>query len=784
MGFILLVLGWVWGIWLADSLPHLSILLWAVIGLIGALGWLLTLKIRGWRLMFAIVTAFGFGAMRVQAVPRLGDVSTWNDRGGLTVYGQLTQQPDVREARTLLTLQAQKITAGGVEQAVSGRVLIHAPRNTDVKFGDWVSATGLLVTPPAMDSFDYREYLGRGGVGSLLTRVSEIRVVTEAPLTTTNLIHNFRNQLGQTIVDTLPQPHAGLLIGVLLGDDRWIAPETMDAFNQTGAGHVLVVSGYNMTLVAGAVMTILGRIRRIGLAPRLFLTWGLIIAYAVLVGGEPSTVRAAWMAGLVALGHATGNPLYLPLSAAFSVLMQTMYEPQILWDRGFQLSLSATCGMAFLLAPLKDRWREFFEPDVPPPWTGQLFRAGLDLVLTTLCILVFTTPLLTNFSGQFSWVTLPVNLLIVPAQAFLLMIGAIGVILTLIIAPVGLGILWLCLPLLGWTQTVVNGAASIPSHTIPVYFPSWLVLLYWVIIGGVALLNDSNWLGWHYLMKNRLYRPMLMSAVFLGLVSIILFGIASARPNGLLNIWFLDANGANAVLIRTPNGATIMIDGGNSPVRLSSLIGERLPANTEHLDLLILSAPDERETDAWTEVGRRYPPTVAVTHGQPNLGIPWQNLLATLSEMNTRVEYIYKDYSIQTNDGILLEVLWPINQPILGELPTTNPLVIRLKYGELDILFPANLDREGQTHFLEASTTTLNADVLVIPQHGQVRTLDGAFLVEVNPTTIVIPAALEYPPDLDILAMLGERTIFQTGLHGTLHLTSDGQTFSIQPERE
>lgn len=783
MGLILLVLGWVWGIWLADALPHLSVLVWAVLTLSGLIGWLLTLKRRGWRLLFAVVTFFGLGAMRVQAVPRLGDLAGWNDRGGLTIYGQVVAPADVREERTLIIMQAQHITAGGVQQEVNGRVVIHAPRETVVQFGDWVSATGLLVTPPSVDAFEYRDYLGRGGIGSVLTRVSEIRVVIPASPTTMSAIHGTRERLGQSIVNALPQPHAGLMIGVLLGDDRWIAPETMLAFNQTGAGHVLVVSGYNMTLVAGAVMVVLGHIRRIGATPKLFATWALIIAYALLVGGEPSTVRAAWMAGLVAFGYATGNPLYLPLSAAFSVLMQTAYEPQLLWDRGFQLSLAATCGIAFLVSPLKERWRAFFQPNYPVSTAGAILRAGVDLCLTTTCILAFTMPLSTSFSGQLSGVTLPVNLLIVPVQAILLMIGAAGLILSVIAPVLGLAILWLCLPLVSWTQTIVNGAASIATNTLSVYIPPWLVLLYWGIIGGVVLLNDANWIGWHRLMKRRMYRLMLGASGILGLVSVVLFGIAAARPTGELHVWFLDANGANAVLIRSPNGATIMIDGGRSPVRLSSLIGERLPANTEHLDMLILSAPDEQETSAWVEVGRRYPPSVTLTHGQPNLGVPWQTLLTTLTEHGTTLHSVQKGNSIQTNDGMMIEVLWPLTQPRLGASITSEGLALRLVYGEFSLIMLGNLDREAQSQLVK-SDFIFDADVLVIPQHAQARALDGTFLATVNPSTVIIPAAPERPPDSDVLAMLNGRLVYLTSQHGTLHLTSDGQTFSILPERE
>jgi len=784
MGLILLVLGWVWGIWLADAVPDVPIIAWAGVALIALIGWLLTLRTPVWRLLFAIVSFFCLGGLRMEATARLGALSDWNDSGGLTVYGLVMAPPDVREARTLLTLQVQHITVGGVERDISGQVLAHIPRESVVRFGDSVSVTGLLVTPPVVDAFNYRDYLGRGGIASLLIRVSEFRVVNDQPSNhPMAAIHDFRQRLSETIIAGLPQPLSGVLVGVLLGDDRWIAPETMDDFNRGGAAHILVVSGFNMTLVAGAVMVILRRVRWIGAVPKLFITWALIILYALLVGAEPSTVRAAWMAGLTAFGYMTGNTVYLPLSAAFSVLMQTGYEPQILWDRGFQLSLAATCGIAFLLTPLKDRWREFFEPELPPSGAGQGLRGAVDLFLATACSRAFTLPMLTNFSGQVAWVTLPVNMLIIPAQAILLMLGVAGLILTPIIAPLGMAVLWLCLPFIGWTQTVVHNAASLPGTGLSVYIPPWLMLVYWGTLGGITLLNDSNWMGWHRFMKNRLYRAMLTVSGVLVLVTVILFGVAFARPDSKLHIWFLDAGGGNAILIRTPNGGTIIVDGGNAPVRLSSLIGERLPANTDHLDLLMLSAPDELETGAWTDVARRYPPNHVLTHGQPNLGIPWQTLLTNLKQSGSEITYVTAEYAIQTDDGVMIEVLWPEKSPALGDSLTTYPLVIRVSYEGLRVLLPANLDRDGQAALL-AARPNIHADVLMLPNHAEERSLDATFLVTVNPSNIIIAADLNAPPNTDVLAMLGGRTLYQTGQRGSIHLISDGQNFTIETERE
>lgn len=782
MGLILVALVFGWGVWLADARPAIAVLTWASFALLGLIGWLVTLKIPGWRLAFALMAAFGLGGLRMAESPRTGTLVEFNDRGGLTLVGEVVEPPDVREARTLLTVQAERIIAGGLEQEVTGRALVHVPRGAVVRFGDRVEVTGNLVTPPRIDSFDYREFLGRSGVVSLLTRTSELRVVNNepSPLFMAS-VHDLRQRLGNTIAATLPQPHAGLLIGVLVGEDAWIAPETMETFNRSGAAHVLVVSGYNMSLVAAALMAIVSPFPRLGRWGQLIITLAGIGGYALLVGGDPSTVRAAWMAGLVAVGRATGNMAYVPLSAAFSILIQTAYEPQILWSLSFQLSVVATLGLAFWLSPMKSRYKGFFEPETPPGLGGQLLRAGVDLFLTTACVLAFVVPLTAAVSGEIAWATLPVNLLIVPVQAILLMIAAAGAVLIVIFPPAGQILMWLCLPLVGWTHVVVTAAASLPYSTTPLYVPPWLVIFYWAVVAGVVLLSDSNLMAWHRFRRERLKRWTLAAGLLAVLVSVIAVGIWRARPDGLLHVWFLDAAGRNGTLIRTPSGGTILIDGGSAPVRLSSLIGERLPPNTQSIGLLMLSAPDEFETGAWSEVARRYPPQHVLTSGQPNLSLPWQGLMALLSENGRPVQAVTAGQTIETDDGLVLDVVWPPRAGILGDPTGASALVVRLRYDELTVLLPGNLDREGQSGLLERGLD-LSAEVLVLPRHGEARSLEGRFLDAVDPQVVIVVADINRPPDPDLLAMLGGRTVYMTGRDGTLHLTSGGQNFSISKE--
>lgn len=778
MGLIYFTLLWVWGVWLADAVPEIGVVGWGSIALAGLIGWAIVLRWRrGWRVLFALVAAFGLGGLRMGLVPSLGTLDDLNSLGGLTVQGQVIAPPDVREARTLVMIEAQQAGDGENEQPVRGRVLAHVPRNADVQVGDTVRVTGRLVSAPRVDAFDYRDYLGRGGVGSLLINTSETVVIARPTVHPLAWLDGVRRELGGRIVAALPQPQAGLMVGVLLGDDRWIDPNTAELFNQSGAAHVLVVSGYNMTLVAGVLMALLSPIPWVGAVQKALAAWVGIAAYTVLVGAEPSTVRAAWMAGLVAIGQATGRQPYLPLSVAFSALMLTAYDPQLLWDRSFQLSTLATLGLAFCLPPLQRRTAGL-------AGLSGVGRGLLDLFLTTMSVLLFTVPLMALYSGQTAWAALSVNLLIVPVQAALLLIGLCGVLLLIVLPPVGVWVLWLCVPLTAWTDAVARAAASLPAATGTLEVSPALVLAYWFVIGGIAVLSDTDAPAWHRFIGRWRNRLMLVGLAGMCLAMVTVWGVARATPDGQLRVRVLDVAGGNAVLVQTPRGGSIVVDGGRSPNLLASALGMALPPNTSTIDVLILSAPDENEVAAWEEVAVRYPPRLVLTNGQTNLGAGWQRVLTRLTEAGATIQPVTTGYRMTTDDGVTVEVLWPTHAPELGEAFGVGGLALRVSYGEMRAILPANLAREAQAELLAIQPPNgLRADLLLVPNHGQARALDAGFFYAVNPRVAVIAAEASRAPDPDVLAFLGGREVLVTGERGTISVVTDGRTVSVSVDR-
>ncbi len=253
-----------------------------------------------------------------------------------------------------------------------------------------------------------------------------------------------------------------------------------------------------------------------------------------------------------------------------------------------------------------------------------------------------------------------------------------------------------------------------------------------------------------------------------------------SQPDGNLHVWLPDVGHSNAVLIQTPGGAQMLIDGGNFPSRLLTAIGDHFPFNDREIEVVVITQPDEFDTSALTAVLARYDVGVALVNGQPNLSDAYQQLQDALA--NTEVVNVRAGYSLDIDDGVRLEVLNPAKQPGLEDSLDENALVLRLTYGEASFLLTGDLSQDGQTALLDDGQWPL-ATVLQLPQHGSIRSLNEDFLSAVQPQIAVLqsdPANRRGDPDPDTLAMLGDIPIFRTDQGGAIHLWTNGEQLWVE----
>ncbi|NJL54649.1 ComEC/Rec2 family competence protein [bacterium] len=778
MRLVYITLGWTAGILLAAREMVQPPAVWLVLAaFLLLLAWL-TRNDPPYRLANLALFALTLGGFRYALLPGPGDLAALNNTGGLTLAGVIIDAPDQRDDRTQFRLQVESYTQGGVTTPVNGLALVQAPRLADVRYGDRVTATGELITPAEFDTFSYADFLARQNVFSILPNAEVTRISGGHGVIWRSRLLDLRQQALASINRYLPEPQAGLLAGILLGVEQGIAPEVREAFNATGASHIIAISGFNMALIAGLLMGS-------GAQPDSERSWlrvgfglAILALYTLFVGANAAVVRAALMSSLLVIGSKLRRETFVPASLALAALLMSAQDPNVLWDISFQLSFAATLGLALFTTPLQRGLDTLLRRTLPG--SGQMLgRLLQEPLVVTLAAQITTLPLIVLYFERVSLVTLLVNLLILPAQPFILIAGGAATLLALMspllagITQAAYGIVYV---LLAWTTEIVRGFGALDFADAALRIDPIWIILYFTLLVGWAMMHATQPDIWLQLARF-VRRQAVLTAVIVGsLATVLLTGtIAFSRPNGCLHVWFLDMGHSNAVLVQTPGGAQLLVDGGRFPSRLLTALGDRIPFHDREIEVLIVTQPDAFDIAALPAVLERYQIGVALTNGQPNLGEAAIALNDALA--GTQVMTVTAGYTLAFDDGVLVEVLHPQQQPTIEDDLSDGVLVLRITYGDVSFLLTSDASVSAQQAMLESGQWPL-ATVMQLPAHATARSLDHDFLAAVQPSAFAVHidrANRRGDPDADTLALLPQDLpVYRTDESGTLHFWTDG----------
>ena len=391
-----------------------------------------------------------------------------------TIEGVVVRDPDVRETSTRLTVETKL-------GSTTTRVLVVAPHYPEVHYGDRVRVTGARSLPRSFEgdggrTFDYPHFLAREGIYLMVQR-AQVEVVGEdmrIVVRSMRALLRAKQIFVEGLRAALPEPASALAEGILTGGKQGLGEKLMDAFARTGLLPIVVLSGYNVMIVAEMVLVMTRKVPR---------TYALIIAgivttlFVLIAGMGTSAVRALLMAGLVLLARGMGRT-YDALRALIAVfVLMILVDPLLLsYDPGFQFSFAATLGLIIgtdTVAVHLDR----------VPW-----NAARELIASTIAAQAMVLPLLLYHVGLLSLVALPANLLVLPVIPLAMLCSAVAGVLG-IVAPVVAPVLafpaYLLLAYVVWVATFL---AQIPyaAITIPM-FSVWIVIVLYGALWAVGI---------------------------------------------------------------------------------------------------------------------------------------------------------------------------------------------------------------------------------------------------------------------------------------------------------
>ena len=701
-------------------------------------------------------------------------IAFYNDRNyDVLITGSLAESPDYRDTYTNLKLNVEAVDTGSGDMPVSGFILVRIPKNQVYEYGQRLRVRGQLKTPPEDEEFSYRDYLARDGIHSYIS-TSEI---TELPGRSGSIItaqvYKLKSKLLEKTYRLYQDPEASLFAGILFGVDTGLPRKLQDAFKNTGTAHIIAISGFNIAIIAGIFFSIFKYLTNERLGAWIAIVG--IFMYAFLVGGDAAVMRAAFMGSIALFARQLGRR-NMGLNALMLVaLIMVLINPLVLWDVGFQLSFFATLGLILYAEPFSNFTSNLIAK-ISKHDTSTFTSFINENVILTLAAQLTTIPIMAYHFKRISLISFIANPFILPVQPAVMVVGGLAVFTSLIIQPVGQLIAWVAWPFAAYTIHIVEFFDRVPNGTIFLGDSSiWLVFSFYIAL----LTLTFNW-SWIKDRFNALAGSLRAVALTLAFVSmficmVVLWRSASTAGDGQFHITFLEVGSADAILIQTPEGRNILINGGASTSELSDELGRRLPFFSRKLDWLVIASTQEDQLSALPRVVERYVPENVLWSGNVQASFSAQLLDQYFAEQGIPVARAEAGQRLELGGGSFIEI----------QAAGPRGSVLLIQNGNFRALLPIGID-DGTFESLEFGNVLGKVDVLLLADAGYAPSNPIDIFENLSPQLVVLSVAAGDPdglPAQDVLEALDGYSLLRTDRSGWIDVTTDGTEMRVTVER-
>jgi competence protein ComEC len=649
-----------------------------------------------------------------------------------------------------------------------------------------------------------------------------------------------------------------MLAAMVTGDRTYLTRSLRVGFERTGSFHMLVVSGFHLAIVAGCIFWLARRLR-LPRVPATFLTILVSFAYALFTGFATPVQRSLWMVTLYLLAQLLYRERSPLNTIGFAALCLLAASPRSLLDAGFQMTLLAVVAIAGIAAPLlqstlhpyvtatRDLRLIAIDPKLAPllaqfrvtlrsvavalqaavqgrwagriawrilPWTVRFFlRIGELMVVSCVVELAMALPMALYFH-RITVFALPVNVFILPLLV-VLMPAALVTLLFALIGPAYAVVpaVFVALPL-HFGVGLVRHFGSLSLGDFRISAPLlWQSAVFCALLAAAIVLahhptnpGTPSWTrslrqGWEASILNRALTSAIRWPRRAAWVALLLAALAAVvprpvdHPRDALLMEAIDVGQGDSLLLITPDGKTLLIDGGGfgggphqAPQDFD--IGEEVVSEAlwargiRHLDAVALTHAHSDHMGGLPAVLRNFHPAELWVGNNPRFGA-YNALLNEAADLHVRVR------SFRAGDALSfgatqINVLAPFPNYQPGPEPANNDsLVLHMAYGATSAMLEG--DAEAPIEEAMLAERGLQSTLLKVGHHGSITSTRPAFLARVAPQWAVISCGLHnrygHPREevLEELQAAHVRT-FRTDLDGATCFCLDGKTTALQPD--
>jgi ComEC/Rec2-related protein len=718
--------------------PYLPFVGWVLLvgaGIALLFIWLLRRDRQGMLIMLLLLCAL-LGAWRYAiALPGQDPqaISAFIGNSQLSIRGQVVDEPELQgwgSSRVFIVAASTVSRDGGTNWLAAHGQLEVVTRGTTIddpygaNYGDQVELTG-KVQPPTPST----------PVGVFASMALPLISVQSGDNSLLARLYHLRVSLATLLAQLLPQPEAALLIAILLGLRTPELKPYATYFNVTGTAHLIASSGFKVTILAGLVANSMQWLQRmpgrqnqprgpdsLTVGPqrdwRAWLSTLVVLlciaCYTILSGAGAAAIRAGMMGALIVIAPRLRRTYHVYNALALTAMLMSIVNPFVIWDVGFQLSFLGTLGLV-RLTPYVQHWFAFIER-LP---FGQVISENIAVALAAQ---VATLPIVDLTFQNISLIGPLTNVLTVPLLEILIFLGVCICLTGFIFVPLATLCAWVVWPLLWYVIHVISWCAQVPYAYFIVSDNSVVVWGYYVVLVPISQWYISRIGVIPTIEIPALISPRLWRIGQVGAACVIILAMGAnmfitLHSSGSLIVTFLPVGLAKtqqpegeAILIRSADNRTILIDGGLDAVSLSEQLDSRLPPWQRSLDLVVLTSPRSDHITGLLDIIQRYQVGEVIDAGMQHPDTTYALWRRNINERKLKYLQVAQGKTIPISN-ISLQILWPLSQLHKGSSEVfDNSMVIRLVLPGLHILL---LGAAAQSSYaLLGLITELDADYL------------------------------------------------------------------------
>lgn len=267
-------------------------------------------------------------------------------------------------------------------------------------------------------------------------------------------------------------------------------------------------------------------------------------------------------------------------------------------------------------------------------------------------------------------------------------------------------------------------------------------------------------------------------ATFLFSLIFIIISVYQLSDKKEVRVKFLNVGQGDSILITTPRGGNILIDGGRDSVVLERL-GRNLSFFEKKIDLVVATHDDLDHVGGLPEVIKRYEVDTLLTSLASSTGEAMGAVVKNAQQKDLKILHANHPQIINTEDGVQLQILFPTQDMNGAKDSNGASVVVRVVYGQISFLLTGDLPQAGELYLANVYGEKLKSNILKLGHHGSDTSTHPTFLKMVNPSAVVVSAgknnSFNHPHQsvIDLVKKFGIQ-IFSTAEEGDIAFATNG----------